>query len=446
MKYILFLLFLLSFNFVSAADDVFETFSDLLGAPVTAITNFVSGSGDATGEFYSRFLIFLIVFSVAYIGMLKVKNSLNMTQKGPFTTIAIAFGFIGAFAMPQSYVQTLFQTYGLFVALLMLLAILGLLVFTFLNLGEHKNNTGIRFIFITLGYILTVVIDEMIRTYPVQRAYFGSIGAVVSLLTAVLLIGVFWYLFKFVGSLFKRGESDREDLLDPAVNLAKKEVNAHNKRKDKKKETWKKELQTALARYFRLKSRTGKLKNQPILDYLLDSSIKLSTRKNNLAKLIKANWFLYNFLPKNNPFDSHVNLYPVFENLLHMRVNVMGCLNLFSENLNSSVTDVTEEVLLRNSTLSKSQINKLFTNFDNALDGLNQMLENEPDESHSHGERTSHESPSHGESPSHESTTPAGVSHESPSHGESPSHESTTSAESDKEVLKSMEKEFLGGL
>jgi len=158
-------------------EDIFSPFVDLINPVFEKISDFVN-TGLGEGEFYARFILWIIIFSVLKIVLSKISDS-----KGPKTAIAVGLSLLGVVGIPAGIVQTIFKVYSLifFIAFFGFLFYL-LYIFNKKIEGMFGQNNLINFVF----YIIVLFLVIMLKNTAVN--IFPQIESIFSLVIGILFI------------------------------------------------------------------------------------------------------------------------------------------------------------------------------------------------------------------------------------------------------------------
>jgi len=139
---------------------------------------------------YSKFLFFILVFSIFYWGISKAMKD-NMRIGG---TIAFIFAIIGTVMLPKSYMIFLFQTYSQVIgfAFGILPFVIGLIISFTVFKGDETWQRILRGIVLILMGVFTGALVQTLRgfenTLYVELAQWAEIGAFISMIIGVVIL------------------------------------------------------------------------------------------------------------------------------------------------------------------------------------------------------------------------------------------------------------------
>lgn len=230
----LFILLISFFVVPVAAEDDGQIWTDLyniLRMPLEGLSNIVGGVNNGQDIFYGKVLLFLTVFAIAYIGLGVFAAKAGWDEKkskGAIIAMCLSLGLMGAFAMPNDMIVSIFSLYGAFVYIIFVMLLIAVFGYIFFKLGDSdgKRPAAVVFIFLLIIYLLVNVLFDKLKTIELLKNT-KYLNTIISLTNIMLFVGIIWNLIQTFTSFFKKrstieNEETATFLKDKGLPAAKK--------------------------------------------------------------------------------------------------------------------------------------------------------------------------------------------------------------------------------
>jgi len=148
--------------------------------------------GDPIKQFYVKFLIWVLVFTVLYYSSLRIFG--ENTPRGVIITIPLTLSLISVLLIKDEMVQTIAESYGFFVAFILLGAPIVGIIFIMRAFKEESLGRAAFAIKAALFYLMAVIIHNMIGITKEFNLDYMNLDQWVQFVADLVLILFLWYL------------------------------------------------------------------------------------------------------------------------------------------------------------------------------------------------------------------------------------------------------------